>query len=562
MFNFSSINGDYYDNSDSDLNQEDDDYVNYNSCDLIVLGAGSAGSIVAGIVSQNRNKRVCLFERGKDESNNPYLVIPNINSIIANVPDAGIAPIEKLTTLEPLTGPKFSEVYFSFALGGGPAVAGLIYGCSPPETYNEWASLVNSSSLNYTNLNTFLKRSENVLINQSSLPNRGRDGPIDVNILDKNDPLIQTTANAIANEYNVTFGNDYCNPDGIVGVWPFQRFLKRSPNCTPTSGPCLRASSYKTYVEPFLSNRSNLIVFTSAQVIRIVFSRPNSTRTRAEGVIYIKNGRTYYIRAKQHIVLSSGVINTPKLLMLSGIGDEDMLNKLSIPLVKNLKGVGKNLQEHVVINLFFYSPFSPTITTESTPLAMFFKSGLNSNFVDVENACGYVPTFFVPQLPPNSTGAVLICYIVQVRNTGSGTISLRSTNSFQVPDIQFNFDPNLMDPLIWSFNKTRNAINSISPPLVEIIPTQSKLPLNASSQVIREFIKDNLGPWHHSTGSCKMGSPSDPFAVVDVNQKVYGVSNLYIADNSIVPVIVPTHPATSANIFGQRLGDYLINRNN
>ncbi len=251
-------------------------------------------------------------------------------------------------------------------------------------------------------------------------------------------------------------------------------------------------------------------------------------------------------------------MNTPKLLQLSGVGDADLLNSLDITVVKDLKGVGRNLRDHTVMTVAYYNPLDTTINDARAPFAGFVKSGFNGNFTDIEIPCGIFPTRLFRVLPAGSPGAIYLCYIVQVKNVSIGTLNIQSTVYNRQANISLGIDPAWMNATIWALNVTRNAFRAIGfPAIAEAFPGEAVLPINSSFEANRAFVAANVGPWHHVAGSCRMGPESDPMNVVDTNQKVYGITNLYIADTSIYPEVPPTHPSTMSAFAGRLLGTYL-----
>lgn len=550
--------------------------LNTDSCDYIVLGAGSAGGAIAGLLSENPENTVCLFERGQDESlRDPFVQVPGLNWVQAVIPDGSIGPTERVPSLEPFLGNFYDQLFVAWALGGGPGVSGSIWSCFENSTYNGLASLTGDATLNASYAVPLFRANENLLPNASSQI-RGHSGPIEVQLLDKDDPNIRPFADLAAAAFGYSVIDDCCRNGAIDGVCTLGRSLKRSVTCGATSGNCQRQSSYTTFVEPYIGNRTNLRVYIGAQINKIKFSRLNhpTKNPKVDKVFFTLNGEGYKINTK-NIVSSLGTYNDAKLLMLSGIGDASLLTANHIPVVRNLTGVGKNIQDSSNIPMYWYLPFLPALTPGApldAPTAVFtayFASGLHGSNVDVEILFGILPSFlFASQLGPGAPGGVLLAFAIQLIDVNDGFMTPRSTNYDERFNYQNNFNPARMNATIWAMKKFResmaNISSTIAPFSFEVSPGVATLPIDADYETYRAFIKNNnknqqFG-WNHPHSSARMGPLSDPLTVVDSKQRVVGIDGLFIASNAITnPAFVPAgHPSSYATYWGRRLAD-LIN---
>lgn len=550
--------------------------VNTENCDYIVLGSGSAGSVVAGLLSNDPDNSVCLFERGQDESTrDPFVQVPGLNWVQAVVPDGSLGPIEDVPSLEPFLGNFFDRLFNPWALGGGPGVSGSIWSCFSPRVFNDLAILMGHFALNFTNAMIQFRQNENVAVGDS--PDlRGHTGPIQVQFLNESDPNIAGVVALQSAEFGYGLARDYCNPNGPAGIYPLQRSLKREPQCGTITGPCTRQSAYVGFVEPYLNNRTNLRVYTQAQVNEILFSRINkpNKNPKADGIRFTLNGVGHKIAARKAVISSLGTYNDAKMMMVSGIGDASILSQFDIQVVRNLTGVGKEIQDVPNIPLVYYLPFLPDLpfgaplTAPTTVIASFFASPYHGGKVDIEILWGILPAFLFPQLPPGSPGGVLVAFIIQLFDASNGIMTPRSTNYAERFNYQSNFNPDMMNATIWGIQKFRNGlanIGSVYPNSFEVSPGPTVLALNATYEEVRAYIKNNNKNtqfnWNHPFSSCHMGPDSDPTAVVDKYGRVKGIDGLFIASNAIAnPNIIPDgHPSSWASYIGRYVAENILN---
>ncbi|KAL6044819.1 Alanine-phosphoribitol ligase [Balamuthia mandrillaris] len=506
--------------------------------DFIVLGGGTAGCAVAARLAENPHHSVLLVERGEDRSDDPTVAVPTMNSVVPSVP-LEVLPVEHFHTIETLLARQQTPTVVPRALGGGPAVSGSFWGRGGPQTYNEWAELVGDDSLRYEELLPFFKKSERVKSEDSSSSDRGRDGPIDVVFLDPNDTAVAPFAEKQAEIFGIEQGRDYSTSAGQVGIWPMQRSLTWDGVCSAT-GPCQRQTTYTEYIKNGPS-RPNLDVLPKATALKLIYGRRRpGENAKVMGVRVLVDGTTLLeIRAKKEVIVSLGPVNSPKFLMLSGIGDPSDLTPHGIEPVVSLPGVGQNLQDHAVFRFAFVVPSAPSLTLPSAVRVAFLASGHHEDFVDIEIAW----TLF-----PNN---LLVGFVVQVRGAQVGEIKLRTSEPTDRVDMKLNLDVDNLDPMIWAFRKVREWMAEF-PGAVEITPGVAALPADVTDAQFRTWLSSNVEAWYHMVGTCKMGANNDEQAVVDSEFRVFGVDNLRVVDCSVMPVVVPTHPSASATMLAER----------
>lgn len=507
---------------------------NPESFDYIIVGAGSAGCVLANRLTEDPNVTVCLIEAGpRDKS--PLIHIPagfirmlfhpTYNYMFMSPPDPNMKGRQTF-------------VPRGRTLGGSSSINGMIYIRGHRRDYDEWAELGNSG-WGFDDLLPYFRKSEN---NETyDNPAHGRGGPLNVKYLEKPNPLNHVFLEA-ADSLQKRRTPDF-NAGDNEGFGIFQVTIKDGR----------RHSVANAFVHP-IEGRKNLKIITDAQVSRIVLESG-----RAAGVELNVNGAPLRVNARSEVLVSAGAIQSPQLLMLSGIGDPEELKQHGIEVKHALRGVGQNLQEHISAPVHFMSPLAtsygislaamPRILWNALLYATTRKGFFGNNIVE---SGGFIRTqpgldrpdiqqIFVPthQGKPGQLlawGHGFRVTSVLVRPKSKGRIGLASNNVSDAPVIDFRFfsDPGGEDmrTLIRGIKDARRIMMA---PAFDKYRGAAVWPAEnvQTDDELEDFVREFSSTVFHPVGTCKMGR--DEMAVVDDRLRVRGISGLRVIDASIMP---------------------------
>jgi choline dehydrogenase len=335
-----------------------------------------------------------------------------------------------------------------------------------------------------------------------------------------------------------------------------------------------RESTATAYLKPIMNKRSNLRIETEALATKLMFDG-----TRCTGVTYEQNGRSHTATANKEVIVSGGAINSPQLLMLSGIGDSTHLQEMGIPVVADLPGVGQNLIDHLLIILAYRCKQPVTLAGAESigNIAKFLLLGkgmLSSNIGEaggftqiLDNSIApdlqfhFAPAYFLEhgfKTPPGEHGFSIGPTLVGTRSIGH--LKLKSADPHAHPLIQPNYLSNDedMEILVEGFKIARKIAHSPAfAPYLDGEHTPGEQV--QSDDDIRAFIRREVETLYHPVGTCKMGQ--DPMAVVNSRLQVHGITGLRVADASIMPTIVNANTNVPAIMIGEKAADMILQAN-
>ncbi len=499
--------------------------------DYIVIGAGSAGCVVANRLTEEGETTVLLLEAG-NPATKPEIQTPSSwTSLLGTEVDWAY-----WTEPEPCLDGRKILCSRGKVVGGSSSINALIYIRGNRRDFDHWQALGNLG-WSYEEVLPYFKKSENQQRGASEF--HGVDGFLSVT-----DPIAPSSVNARFIEAAAQLGYDR-NPDfngaQQEGAGLYQLTVKDGK----------RHSAAAAFLVPIL-DRPHLTVQTSAVVTRLLFEG-----TRTVGVEYLHQGTLHHVYVDQEVILSAGVFDSPKLLMLSGIGNADHLHALEIPVIADLPGVGQNLQDHLLVGIGYQStqalpPISPTSNLVEAGL---FLHSSRSNEVAPDLQFLFSPALWIGSaIAPDIPGFTLIPALLNPQSRG--TVTLQSTNPADPPAIQANYLQHETDlqVLIEGIKIARqlarsNAFDEIKGK--EMAPGSEVI----SDAAFSAYIRQAANTFWHPVGTCKMGN--DSLAVVDAQLRVHGVAGLRVVDASIMPTITSGNTNAPTIMIGEKAADLI-----
>ena len=524
--------------------------------DYIIVGAGSAGSVLANRLSANPEAKVLLLEAGEKDS-----------SILIKMP-SGVGQLLSHKSLnwcfETEGQPHMNNRRLFWprgkTLGGSSSINGMIYIRGHARDYDLWRQM-GCEGWSYADTLPYFRKSENYDAGADEY--HGGDGPLRVQDPEWTSPTYQAFIDA-GKQAGHAYTSDF-NGAQQEGVGPYQHTIHNGE----------RWSAARGYLRPIM-DRQNLTIETGALTHRVLFEG-----SKAVGVEYGQRGEVFKAYASSEVILCGGAVNSPQTLLLSGIGDGDYLTKWGLNVVSDLKGVGQNLQDHLdymvqfenkqPISAMKYAKFPANILTGMN--YVFFNKGAGrSNHLESGGFLRTDPGLEIPDIQLHFVNALMedhargkvdvhgfSVHVCQLRPESKGFIALKSLDPSAHPLIQPNYLAEEKDRIVMreGVRMTREICyqNAFDPYRgKEIYPgtdCQSDDEIDAAIRTRGETI-------YHPVGTCKMGV--DAQAVVDTHCRVHGVENLRVVDASVMPTLIGGNTNAPTIMIAEKISDHILGK--
>jgi choline dehydrogenase len=526
--------------------------------DFIIIGSGSAGSVMAHRLSEDGKNTVLVLEFGGSDRG-PFIQMPSALSYPMNMNTYNWG-FE--TEPEPHLGGRRLATPRGKVMGGSSSINGMVYVRGHARDFDAWEEM-GAKGWGYRHVLPYFKRLENSHGGQEGW--RGLDGPMHVKRGRRLNPLYQAFVDA-GHEAGYPVTPDY-NGYQQEGFGPMEMTVYRG----------FRWSAANAYLRPALRRR-NVKLVTRAYVHRIILEGK-----RATGVEYDVGRGTITAKARREVIVAASSINSPKILQLSGIGAPEVLQAAGLPVNHVLPGVGENLHDHLEI-YFQMESLRPVSLYSSLNLyskAMIglewlsFKTGLGTT--NHFESCGFIrskPGIEYPDIEYHFLPAAIRydgklafkghgfqVHVGPMRSKSRGHVRARNSDPKTPPKILFNYmsHPDDWEEFRACIRLTRELFQQ--PAMLKYAGREIQPGIAVQSDTeIDAFIRQHCESAYHPCGSCKMGSPKDVTAVVDHECRVIGIEGLRVADSSIMPQVTNGNINAPSLMIGEKAADHILGR--
>jgi choline dehydrogenase len=530
--------------------------------DYVIIGAGSAGCVVASRLSADPCGRILVLEAGGNDRS-PWVRMPIGYGKSFYHPALNW---RYLSEPVPELGGRQAYCPRGRVIGGSSSINAMVFIRGQPEDFDEWEAFGNPG-WGYRDVLPAFRRMEDNMAGEDEW--RGKGGPLSVSDVSSSvHPLCRNFIDA-----GVAAGlprNPDFNGERQEGVGVYQ--------ITTRNG--WRASAASAYLRPAM-RRANLRVLVKAQATRILFDGQ-----RATAVEYARGGRTFTVRIRKELVVSAGAVNTPQLLQLSGVGDPEILKRHGIGIVHALPKVGENLQDHLGFD-HLYRSRRPTLNnqlrpwwgrlivganyllTRGGPLALSVNQAGGFFRTDPARARPNMQLYFSPlsyiratpgkrQLMRPDPYPGFLLGVSNCHPKSRGHVRIRSADPFEAPAIQPNYltEREDLDELAEAAGFLRRL--AAQEPMAEIIEEELQPGAGVATRAeIEQDIRERSGSVFHLSGTCAMG-PDTKEAVVDARLRIHGLENVRVVDASIFPRLVSGNTNAASIMVGEKGSEFLL----